>query len=170
MIRPLVFLVFIALSFNQVRNEEIIDLVPEADNSSIISTDLLMSIEEFFKCIAQAEPIANDIYEMVKAIKAKDYKSMISFIYKSIEDGHGMYSECIKGLPELEALIKKYIKINIDDLNKCIVDTHLIVEDITDLISVIVKKDYDEVVAIVYKMLLEGGSVVKECIDVFKTK
>ena len=79
-----------------------------------------------------------------------------------------MYSECIKGLPELEALIKKYIKINFDDLNKCIVDTHLIVEDITDLISVIVKKDYDEAVAIVYKTLLEGGSVVKECINVFK--
>ena len=160
MIRPFVFLLFITLSFNQVRNEEIIDIVPEVDNSSIISNDLLMSVEEFFKCIAQAEPIANDIYDMIKAIKAKDYKS--------IADGHSMYSECIKGLPELEALIKKYIKINFDDLNKCIVDTHLIVEDITDLISVIVKKDYDEAVAIVYKTLLEGGSVVKECINVFK--
>ena len=168
MIRPFVFLLFITVSFNQVRNEEIIDIVSEVDNSSIISNDLLMSVEEFFKCIAQAEPIANDIYDMIKAIKAKDYKSMISFIYKSIADGHSMYSECIKGLPELEALIKKYIKINFDDLNKCIVDTHLIVEDITDLISVIVKKDYDEAVAIVYKTLLEGGSVVKECINVFK--
>ena len=79
MIRPFVFLLFITLSFNQVRNEEIIDIVPEVDNSSIISNDLLMSVEEFFKCIAQAEPIANDIYDMIKAIKAKDYKSMISF-------------------------------------------------------------------------------------------
>lgn len=170
MIRPLFLLVLITLSFNQVRNEEVIEAVPEWDNSSIISNELLMSVEEFFKCILQAEPIANDIYEMVKAIKEKDYQLMISLIYKSIEDGHSMYLECIKGLPELEALIKKYIKINLDDLTKCIVDTHLIVEDITDLVSVLIKKDYDEAVAIIYKTLLEGGSVVKECINVFKTK
>lgn len=131
---------------------------------------LQASIADLFKCISEAEPVVKDVTALVAAIKAKDFDQAIELIYTLVTDGNTVVLDCIKLVPQIEEILKKLIKFNWDDFMKCVLDTKPVAKEVLQLVQLIVAKDYGKVLAVVYQLYLDGSSVVKECIAVFKTE
>ena len=131
---------------------------------------LQASIADLFKCISEAEPVVKDVTSLVAAIKAKDFDQAIELIYTLVTDGNTVVLDCIKLVPQIEEILKKLIKFNWDDFMKCVLDTKPVAKEVLQLVQLIVAKDYGKVLAVVYQLYLDGSSVVKECIAVFKTE
>lgn len=131
---------------------------------------LQASIADLFKCISEAEPVVKDVTSLVAAIQAKDFDQAIELIYTLVTDGNTVVLDCIKLVPQIEEILKKLIKFNWDDFMKCVLDTKPVAKEVLQLVQLIVAKDYGKVLAVVYQLYLDGSSVVKECIAVFKTE
>lgn len=131
---------------------------------------LKASIADFFKCVSEAEPVVKDVAALVAAIKSKDADQAIEIVYSLVTDGNTVFLDCVKLVPQLEEILKKLIKFNWDDFMKCILDTKPVAKEVLQLVQLIIAKDYGKVLAVVYQLYLDGSSVVKECIAVFKTE
>ena len=132
--------------------------------------ELSASIEDFLKCVHEAEPVVKDVTSLVAAIKEKNFDQAIELLYTLVTDGNTVVLDCIKVVPQIEEILKKLIKFNWDDFMKCILDTKPVAKEVLQLVQLIVAKDYGKVLAVVYQLYLDGSSVVKECIAVFKTE
>ena len=127
-------------------------------------------ISDVFKCIKEIQPIAEDVEAIIAAIKSKDINAIIDLVYQAIEDGHDSLVKCLALFPEVEAYIKKYIKVNLDDLLKCIMDSKDVTKEAIDLVNTIKKKDFYNLVPKIAQLLIHGDTLVKDCIRTFKER
>ena len=128
------------------------------------------SVEDFLKCVHEAEPVVKDVAAFVEAIKTKDSDKIIEALYTIIVDGNATVIECIKLIPSLEEYLKKIIKFNWDDFLKCILNTKPLAKEILQVVQYVIKKDFGKLLPLVYQLYLDGSKIIKECIAVFKPK
>ena len=160
MISKVIFLsLLLSLSFQY--NIEYID-----DDSNVKES----VISDVFKCIKEIQPIAEDVEALIAAIKSKDINAIIDLVYQAIEDGHDSLVKCLALFPEVEAYIKKYIKVNLDDLLKCIMDSKDVTKEAIDLVNTIKQKDFYNLVPKIAQLLIHGDALVKDCIRTFKER
>lgn len=128
-------------------------------------------VDDIFKCIHQIEPFAKDIELIISLIKEKKYDTLIDTIYQAVQDGNSSFNQCISLFPKAEEYIKSLIKIDLNDLVKCIVESKSVAKDILEIVNIIKNRDFYNLVPKISKLLLEGDNVVKSCIDILtKTK
>ena len=132
--------------------------------------ELSASIEDFLKCVHEAEPVVKDVAALVAAIKAKDSDKIIDTVYTIIVDGNDTVIECLKLVPALQEYLKRIIKFNWDDFLKCILDTKPLAKEILQVVQYVIKKDFGKLLPLVYQLYLDGSKIIKECIAVFKPK
>lgn len=125
-------------------------------------------VDDIFKCIHQIEPFAKDIELIISAIKEKKYDTLIDTIYQAVQDGNSSFNQCISLFPKAEEYIKSLIKIDLNDLVKCIVESKATAKDILEIVNIIKNRDFYNLVPKISKLLLDGDNLVKGCIDVFK--
>lgn len=125
-------------------------------------------VDDIFKCIHQIEPFAKDVEIIIRAIKEKKYDVLIDTIYQAIQDGHSSFNQCISAFPKAEEYIKSLIKIDLNDLVKCILESKVVAKDILEIVNIIKNKDFYNLVPKIAKLLIDGDNVVKSCIDIFK--
>lgn len=128
------------------------------------------SVEDFLKCVHEAEPVVKDVAALVAAIKAKDSDKIIDTVYTIIVDGNDTVIECLKLVPALQEYLKRIIKFNWDDFLKCILDTKPLAKEILQVVQYVIKKDFGKLLPLVYQLYLDGSKIIKECIAVFKPK
>ena len=132
--------------------------------------ELSASIEDFLKCVHEAEPVVKDVAALVAAIKAKDSDKIIDTVYTIIVDGNATVIECLKLVPALQEYLKRIIKFNWDDFLKCILETKPLAKEILQVVQYVIKKDFGKLLPLVYQLYLDGSKIIKECIAVFKPK
>ena len=121
--------------------------------------ELSASIEDFLKCVHEAEPVVKDVAALVAAIKAKDSDKIIDTVYTIIVDGNATVIECLKLVPALQEYLKRIIKFNWDDFLKCILDTKPLAKEILQVVQYVIKKDFGKLLPLVYQLYLDGSKI-----------
>ena len=160
-----VILLSLLISFSFQYN---IDIQYIDDESNVQQSESV--IADVFKCIKEIQPVAEDVEAIIAAIKSKNINAIIDLVYQAIEDGHDSLVKCLALFPEVEAYIKKYIKVNLDDLLKCITDSKDVTKEAIDLVNTIKKKDFYNLVPKIAQLLIHGDKLVKDCIRTFKER
>ena len=103
-------------------------------------------IIETLKCLVdKATPLVPEVLQLVEAIKAQDFITIISLAQKLYQEGQAAYVACFKNEVFLQRAAKKFpFIVDFECLQSCVANVVDGVKSCKPLVQALVKKDFDE--------------------------
>ena len=136
---PLPFIILAVLIVGNSCNSFVYRQQPEIELQS-------QDIIEALKCLVdKATPLVPEVLQLVEAIKAQDFITIISLAQKLYQEGQAAYLACFENEVFLQSAIKKFpFDVDFECLQSCVVNVVDGVKACKPLVQALVKKDFDE--------------------------